>query len=135
MDEPEKLSIIYQIISDLPALKYNQLSFLPLETSIDLPVATNGLFSSIVHLVLNHPCGLDELIAILSYTPRLCRLVCRSVYDSIGIGPEIQPIVIPDLTCVSLRRCCVDFDDIQTLIMKVSPRLEVFRLNCCEGST
>jgi hypothetical protein len=129
-DEPDEMSNVYQIIFSLPMLKYNQLSFFAIETSIPLSIATNDQFNNIEYLVINHCCALDELIVMLSYTPRLYRLSCTRVNDSNKIIAKESLIEVPGLTHISVNKCNVDFDELETFLTKISPQLQILRITC-----
>jgi hypothetical protein len=57
---------IYRLVFRLPVLKYNKISSGVQETLTSLPPTLSEEFSSIEHLVINHPCTLNMLIAMLS---------------------------------------------------------------------
>jgi hypothetical protein len=57
-----------------------------------LPFAHNDQFSTIEHLIIDHPCAFKELSAILSYTPALRRLKFSHSNDNNSTTETIKPI-------------------------------------------
>ncbi|CAF4787352.1 unnamed protein product, partial [Rotaria sp. Silwood2] len=134
-EDGKEISNVYQIIFNLPMLKYYKLSFFAFESSIPLSVATNQQFSGIKYLVMDHSCTLNELIAILSYTHQLCRLTCEQIDESEDNIVTDELNVIFSLTYISITRCNAEFDELETFLIKVSPQLEVLRINTFKDVT
>jgi hypothetical protein len=128
-DELEEISNVYGIIFNLPMLKYNKIAFYSYESFIPLPIATNEQFSTIEYLAINHCCTLDELIAIISYTPRLCRLSCVRVKESNENIAKESLNMIFNLAHISIDGCFAEFDELEMFITKISPQLQVLRVN------
>jgi hypothetical protein len=99
-----------------------------LRTNIRLPIATNNQFSGIEHLVLGHSCTFNELIAILSYTPRLCRLSCTEVDFSATDNGKRNVITISNLTHISINQYYENFDKLEIFILQKSSQLQVLRI-------
>lgn len=129
-DEPEEMANIYQVILNMPILKYSKISFYAFETSIPLPMATNGQFSRIKYLNIDHPCALNDLINILSYTPQLRRLVCEKLDEWDDFVPRSDPLPMSHLTHIFFGKCFIVFDEMEMLITKISPPLKTLCLTC-----
>ncbi|UJR21074.1 hypothetical protein I4U23_024174 [Adineta vaga] len=79
----DDLEHIYQIIFHLPYLKYFKLNILNYQQlNLNISLATNEQLSSIEYLIIYHRLTLNELISLLSYTPRLTHLCCSNVTES-----------------------------------------------------
>ncbi|CAF2842113.1 unnamed protein product [Rotaria sp. Silwood2] len=128
-DDLKQISNIYQTIFNLPMLNYYKLSCSSPQSFIPLSIASKEKFSGIKYLVIDHCCSVDELIAILSYTPQLHRLTCEEVNESKKNIIEDGLNMIISLTCISIARCNAEFDELETFLTKVSPQLEVLRIN------
>ena len=133
-EELDEIDNIYQIIFNIPMLKYNKVSFDAMETSIPLSIPTSGQFSRIEQLILDHPCALDELIVILSYTPQLRRLFCTEVNEWNAVLPQRTSICMSHLTHLSLSRCSASFDHLDMFIRNLSAQLQVIHLACTGDS-
>lgn len=126
--DEEDLTTIYQIVFNMPMLKYVNISYSESESSVSLPMATNEQISNIKYLVIDHTCTLDELITIISYTPQLQRLTCENVDESNETIQKDKIITIPTLLKISIKRCRVVFDDLETFLTKASPQLQYLRI-------
>ena len=134
-DEPEEIGNVYQIILNMPMLTYSNISFDTYDSTIPLPMPVNGQCSRIEHLVMNHPCALNELINILSYTPQLRRLVCEKLDEANEFPPGRDPRPMLYLSHVVFGKCFVDFDELEAFITKTSAPLEQFHLTCSRDSS
>ncbi|CAF3002517.1 unnamed protein product [Rotaria sp. Silwood2] len=134
-DDLKQINNIYQMIVKLPMLKYNKLSFNSLESFIPIPIATTEQFSSIKDLIIDHCCTLDELIAILSYTPKLCRLTCRQINESKKNILKDTVNVISSLTRISITKCYAEYDELEMFLTKISPQVQVLRINTLKDVT
>ncbi|CAF1448836.1 unnamed protein product [Adineta steineri] len=135
-DDPDDIDNIYQIIFKLPILRYNKLSYYTFELPIPLSIATNTQYSHIEYLVVDHPCTLNELIVILSYTPQLCRLTCREINESNEEENTKHVLgVISNLTYISISKCYAKFDELILFITKISPQLQVLHITSCGDTT
>ncbi|CAF4515145.1 unnamed protein product, partial [Rotaria sp. Silwood2] len=97
--------------------------------------ASNEQFSGIKYLVFDHRCGLDELIAILSYTPQLYRLSCKQVNEPKKCIVKDALNVILGLIRVFIAKCYAKFETIAMFLTTISPQLEVLRINRCTDVT
>jgi hypothetical protein len=96
------------------------------ELDITIPIATNKQFSSIERLSIHHYCTVNELINILSYTPRLSHLYCISlVYSSDNIEDKVW-MSLTNLVHVTLGIYDLDFDEFKEFIVKLSSYLRIF---------
>jgi hypothetical protein len=127
-DNLHDLNDIYQLIFRLPLLKSNKFSLSAYEESILLPIAKDDQFSAIEYLDINHSCTLNELIAMLSYTPRLRHLICdRLIESDQKIGKEVL-ITLSKLTHLSIYRCNLLFDEFEIFIRKISSKVKALRV-------
>jgi hypothetical protein len=134
-DHLSEINDIYQLIFNLSALKYNKLSFSSSEMFIPIPTTMKNQFSTIRYLLIDHCCTLDELIVLLSCTPQLCRLTCSTVNESKeNIVTEAIP-TISSLTRISIEVCYAEFDELEMFITKISPQLQVLRINSVNDAT
>ncbi|CAF2147908.1 unnamed protein product, partial [Rotaria magnacalcarata] len=130
--DPKNLGDIYRLIFNLPKLKF--VKFTAMESAnddvtISLPIANNEQMSSIEHLITSHPCVVDELSAITSYTPNLRRL--KFLYLSnrnVRIG-SIKSMALSNLTNLSISMYNeISFDKLKIFIEKLNSKLKSFSL-------
>ncbi|CAF1137166.1 unnamed protein product [Rotaria sordida] len=125
--------IIFQLIFLLPVLKYCKISSENDESMFSIPILARKneqQESSIEYLIINSICEFDQLIAILSYTPRLTHLSCHSLY----IGNDQIQIPIIVTTTTNLRKLSIELDAtpfhiFKTFVSKISFQLEVLRIS------
>jgi hypothetical protein len=94
----------YLPIFSLPVLKYGKFSLHRNEEFVSYPITPNVEFSRIKHLNINLYCTLEILMNILSYTPRLCRLICQKLSKSHRTTAEMKPITLSNLRNISIKR-------------------------------
>ena len=75
--------------------------------------------TQIENLNIDHCCHLDELVAILSYTPELRRL--RFSDDS---GRILSPITLSNLRSLSIRSYSLSFGQWESVIRQTHPPLQ-----------
>ncbi|CAF1363935.1 unnamed protein product [Rotaria sordida] len=126
------LGDIYRLIFNLPKLKYIKYTAIEsndFDIKISLPIATNEQISSIEHLIMDHPCALDELFVIISYTPHLRHLKFLSLTDRNVNIKNIKPIKLPNLTHLSIhiyRK--MSFNVFDTFISKLNSKIKILSL-------
>ncbi|CAF4138930.1 unnamed protein product [Rotaria sordida] len=126
------LGDIYRLIFNLPKLKYIKYTAIEsndFDIKISLPIATNEQISSIEHLIMDHPCALDELFVIISYTPYLRHLKFLSLTDRNVNIKNIKPIKLPNLTHLSIhiyRK--MSFNVFDTFISKLNSKIKILSL-------
>ncbi len=98
------------------------------EILTSLPSAMSEELSSIEHLVINHPCTLNVLIAMLSYTPQLRRFNCGLLCSSYQNIKTIVPIKLSNLTHIVISRCNLTFDEFQMFITPISSKVRLLRI-------
>ncbi len=126
-DELQELGDFYELIFNLPKLKYMKFYVSGYSAGIvSLPMPSSQSVSTIEHLVVSHPCTSQELSTIIAYIPNLSRL---SVSHELNIN-ENFPITLPisNLTYLSMYLTFVSFDEFQILISKIHPKLKILRL-------
>ncbi|CAF5132719.1 unnamed protein product, partial [Rotaria sp. Silwood1] len=101
----------------------------PWKIPITLPFARNQQFNSIEYLNINIVITLNKLIAILSYTPKLCRLTCQQLYGSSQHTQINEIIVLPYLTYINFNRCRLQFSELELFIKKLNSQLKVLHFN------
>ena len=129
---PKDFSHIYRFIFSLATLKYNKVFSMVNTPDISLTIATNIQFSAMKYLNIEHSCKINDLITMLSYTPRLCRLGCREVIESIENINEVV-VLLPDLTDISFRNFRLRFDVLEIFIKKIRSQLQQLRITTCWG--
>ncbi|CAF2573980.1 unnamed protein product [Rotaria sp. Silwood2] len=80
-------------------------------------------------MAIDHCCSLDELIAIISYTPQLHRLTCKHIDETKRTIVKNTINAIFSLTFVSIAACYADFDEIKLFLTNISPQLELLRIS------
>jgi hypothetical protein len=114
---------IYRSIFHLPKLIFCKLTFPSGGERIPLPIATYS-YSNLEYLILNGHCRLDQLISILSYTPKLRHLSCQYLY-----GSGYTEINFPwNLTSVSLILYRISFDEMKLFLSKIGFRLTKLKI-------
>jgi hypothetical protein len=117
------------LIFDLPKLKSIKFSAEYIDTSFSLPFALEKQMSTIEHLLIDHPCTLNELTALLSYTPQLRRLKYSDSNDSNSIITNILPIRLENLTNISFDVVFMTFDKFKMFMKNFECKLKVLHFN------
>jgi hypothetical protein len=120
---------IYRLIFNLPVLKYIKFSSEAYQPSIPLSIATHDQFSSIEYLIINHSCDLNDLISIFSYTPRLSRLTCRELIQSIENIAQETTIHLSNLMYICVAECYAVFDQLESFLKKIICPLQRLRIH------
>ncbi len=128
---------LYNLILQLPVLKYCKIFLNDIEfgmvfrdarkSILPLPFSTNK-FSPIEHLVINDSCGFNEIIPILSYVPQLRRLSINYLSEVYNQKTEISPIVLNNLTHLSLTMGSLRFDQFEQFIKNLFNALQVLHI-------
>mgnify|MGYP001039548468 FL=1 len=122
------LDEIYQRIFQISTLTYFKLSSNIYRPRISF--STDFLWNSIQYLTMNHSCYLDDLYAILSYTPRLIRLTCQELLKPTNtISNYCQIMNLDCLTMISISECYVCFDNFEEFLRKISTHLQTIRIH------
>jgi hypothetical protein len=114
---------IYLSIFHLTKLKFCKLTFPSGGERIPLSISTNH-YSTLEYLIINGHCRLDQLISILSYTPKLCHLSCQYLYGS-GCTEINFPL---NLTSICLILYRISFDELKLFLSKISFQLKKLRI-------
>jgi hypothetical protein len=89
-------------------------------------VAEKQQLSHIEHLIIDHCCTLDDFVSIISFTPRLRRLTCQTLFETNeNIGRNIL-LTLPNLTHLIIERCELKFDVLEIFLKKTCSQLQVF---------
>ncbi|CAF4245447.1 unnamed protein product, partial [Adineta steineri] len=129
--EKQNHSNIYQLIFNLPKLKYLEYGTMcstEIDIDISLPIATDQQKTSIQYFFTDHCCSVKELFTLLSYTPKVRDLTLFSPFDINGLN-TIEPINLINLTLFSAEKTEIAFDDLQILIKKIGLNLKFLSLN------
>jgi hypothetical protein len=127
---PDSINTIYQLITTLPVLKFCKISSDNGELIFSIPIFTRKKEqkeSTIEHLIINGVCRLDQLDAILSYTPRLSHLSCHSL--QINNEQISESTIVTNLKKLYLNLGSIPFNIFKLFICKVSSQLEVLRIS------
>ena len=132
-DSVDDLSTIYQLIFALLSIRDLRVETNPLQSPItcSMPMADQST-TLIESLAVDHDCNINDLLVLLSYTPRLRRLTCESIAeDEMPLPPE-KVNAIPTLTRVSINRWNADFNRLETFLTIVAPELQCLTIKCYE---
>src|SRR5262249_17480230 len=86
------------------------------------------------YLNFDHSCSLHDLLNIFSYTPYLCRVVCKRLIQT-NQCIEKATILLPYLTHISIGNCLLQFDELEVLIKKISSQLKVLCVSTSNDET
>ncbi|CAF1218903.1 unnamed protein product [Rotaria sordida] len=131
----KELTDIYQSIFALPKLESIELEtdiFDDSESTLPLSITTNKQFNSIKCLYIHHACSFQEVFAIISYTPQLCRLKLSYTSDDEDDEPIIEnvlPISLLNLVHFSIDRYEMRFDRFQWFIKNIFCKLKSLYIN------
>lgn len=98
--------------------------------SLPLSMALKEQYTCIQYLYLNHCVDLNDLFSILSYTPKIYKLVVSFVLDK-NKNDKLKhkmPISLNNLKYFSIEHYEADFDDLDILFSKMICLLEYFHL-------
>lgn len=120
---------LYQQIFRLPALIYCQVACNEPWSNQWLTICRNQ-YSTIKHLVIAHPCSLNDLMITLTYVPQLRRLSCEYLRQpSITQRSNFHSIVLSQLTHLSFGMRDVSFDQFESFLTKISHDIQVVQLS------
>ncbi len=123
------LGDIYQMVFRLPFLKYLKFEISDYKSAgLTISRATSEEHTSIEYLSFYHYLTLNQLIDLLSYTPRLTNLYNYSIMKS---GEIFQSEILMRLTSLVHLNICIHhltFDEFQSFIIKFSSQLRVLSL-------
>jgi hypothetical protein len=98
---------------------------------INIPIAAQNQFSSIEYLIIYHRCTFNQLIDIISHTPRLSRLYCFNLIepddDDDNIKSELM-IKLNNLTYLKMSLYNIDFNELEEFLLKLCSRLKLFNV-------
>jgi hypothetical protein len=86
-------------------------------------------FLLIEHLVIFHPCKFNQLINIVSYTPRLLHLNCSTVEKT---DDEIESNIsfkLSNLTHLTIRIYYINFIEFEIFLLALCSRWKLFNVN------
>ena len=122
------LNSFYRQLIGLSSLKYCNITIEEYENRrAPLTIATNE-FSPIEHLIINKDSHLDEIYALLSYFPKLRRLTLHDFTKSISKSNRLHSIALNYLIYLDLNVYYINFNQFQSMIQSLFPKLEVLHL-------
>jgi hypothetical protein len=97
----------------------------------NIPIAAQNQFSSIEYLIIYHRCTFNQLIDIISHTPRLSRLYCFNLIqpddDDDNIKSELM-IKLNNLTYLKMSLYNIDFNELEEFLLKLCFQLKLFNV-------
>ena len=127
-DYDQDSSIIFQLIFQLPTLKYLSIAATSGELDIEIPRTINFRPSSIERMILNVDLQVSELITIVQHTPNLKYLSCTRIVESDDINLNGQLPLLTELTHLSIKNFQADFDEFEYLMKRISSQVRILRL-------
>jgi len=134
-DTLKQLNEVYRLIFALPKLRYSKCSAKDSGISVSLSLDINKQFSTIEHLIIDHPFTFNELFAILSYTPHLRYLKFQYVSNNDSTTGSLLPITLSNLTYIFIYAHYVTFDELEMFISKIDCKLNVLRVTSLSEDT
>ncbi|CAF1360040.1 unnamed protein product [Rotaria sordida] len=126
------LNHIYRTILSFPALKYNKLSLPPISQcnnpNIFIPVTINEKLNTIEYLVIDHHCAFFELYSLIYHTPQLRYLICRRILKRSDRLANEKPIMLPNLTHISIDICVKSPDHLGLFMTKLFAPVQALRI-------
>jgi hypothetical protein len=126
---------IYRSIFRLPSLKYNKFTSNSIVRFDSISLPTDHQFSSLEQLVIDYPCALDTLYNILSWTPKLRRLICTDISVLNQRMPTQIPLRMFNLTQCSIQKCSLKFDQFEIFIKQIFAQLQYLRFSTSSDSS
>ncbi|CAF1260232.1 unnamed protein product [Rotaria sordida] len=120
---------IYNLIFQLPVLKYCKITFEENVFFESLPRSTKKASNSIEHLVINGACHYVIIDALLSYVPQLRRLSINYLYGYYKHGINEFSTILNNLTHVSLTLKDLLFDQFEPFIEQYLSRVKVLYIS------
>ena len=119
----QDLNIIYLSLFQLTQLKYCQFKYPHGGDRVPLALAVHPC-QILEHLIIDGYCRLDQLVAILSYLPRLKHLSCDQLY-----GADYDEMKTSmNLITIRLKLHALAFNNLKLFLVNVSSRLRVLRI-------
>ncbi|CAF5068741.1 unnamed protein product, partial [Rotaria sp. Silwood1] len=120
----EEINDINRLIFVLHKLKYYRIFFSNNCHLFTLPLALNNQCSPIEYLVINHDCSLNELLSLISYTPKLRRLTGHKIKTNDSNITILSPITLVNLNLTYLDLHQTTFNVLEIFITKRFPNLK-----------
>ncbi|CAF1176143.1 unnamed protein product [Adineta ricciae] len=119
----QDLNVIYLSLFQLTKLKYFQFKYPHGGDRVPLALAVDSC-QILKHLVIDGHCRLDQLVAILSYLPRLEHLSCNQLYGA--HYDEMKTSI--NLKIIRFKLHALEFHDLKSFLVNVSSRLKILRI-------
>ena len=133
-DDLTNITDAYQQIFTFPSIRFLQLLTDSSLGPISLPMAMTEQFTRIESLGVEHECSVDDLLTLLSYTPRLRRLTCSFIIESEVVKARDSWAAIPSLRHVCIYRWEADFHAFETFTTKTAPALKSLYISCYKSA-
>ena len=132
-EEANDMSQVYELTFCIPTLKFCKFMGIGDELIASLPLANSETYTNIEYLTIEHSCSVDQLLNILSYTPRLGRLTCEKILESDTTTVSTIPIAaIPSLIHITIDECYLEFNELESFLSNTCPQLQTLRIkNLC----
>ncbi|CAF1282683.1 unnamed protein product [Adineta ricciae] len=119
----QDLNVIYLSLFQLTKLKYCHFKYPHGGNRVPLALAVDPR-QILEHLIIDGHCRLDQLVAILSYLPRLKHLSCNQLYGA--HYDEMKTSI--NLTTIRFKLHALEFHDLKLFLVNVSSRLKILRI-------
>ncbi|CAF3830252.1 unnamed protein product [Rotaria sp. Silwood1] len=93
-----------------------------------MPIASNKQYSSIEYMNIGHRCTINQIISLLSYTPRLSHLTCEELFELQHRIPIQIPITLSNLTHISIGFCKIRFAHFEIFLQKFCAQIKFLRI-------
>ncbi|CAF1199928.1 unnamed protein product [Adineta ricciae] len=126
VDNQIDLYTIYSSIFRLRVLNYLKISSLGNGLSFFWPYQSLKSANLIKYLIIDHPCTVNDIMTILSFTPNLCHLTCKKSLTCLFTS---FPLIATDkLIFLSLKDCQMDFDTFEIFLRRISSNLQIMKV-------
>jgi hypothetical protein len=133
LDDDTYLFDIYAFIFRLPVLKHAKIS--SLISKFPFTSIPNHL-SSIEYLVIDHSFKISELFYILSFTPKLLRLIIKKSLSTFFLPHDRDSLLtLPNLTHLHIDQCAMNFNVFGIFITEISSQLQVLKISTFDDSS
>jgi hypothetical protein len=129
-------NVVYRCIFNLPTIKYCKLTFSHHDNRSPLPYSVDkqDQCHTLEHLIIDSLYCLDQINAVLTYTPRLTHLSCRLAW---GLCSNIAegPAVLLHLTHITVEFYQLSFDELEMFLAKICRQLILLRVMVSRSGT
>ena len=119
-------SIIFQSILQFLTLKYLNITAGLWAFDLKIPMTIDSKPSLVERMILNVGLRVSELVTIIQHTPKLKYLSCINIVESNDINLNDQPLLLTQLTYLSIKNFQADFDEFEYLIKEFRHKYEYY---------